>query len=698
MRRLIIDGQLFQTPAWHRGMGKYSMELLRALLKYNESHHVWDSVELIISSRIPIEAGATQAIKKFLPDVKVKKLHLLPAEINNVVPTNKNRTVVEEYVNTVSRPKDAVDFLILSVLQGGIAPAFPSQANVHKILLFYDLIPLMFFKTYLSVDRVREEYATHLAEFFQADTYLAISKTVANDLAWHTGTSSKRIFNINGGPIKHGSDSKPIDIPKPFILMHTGDDLRKNNRRGILAFEDFNQKHKNKYTLVVSSTFTEHEMRELKRLSKNIIFTGNVSGEQLNYLYKECEALFFPTEYEGLGLPLLEAMEWNKPILCSDIPVFREITPDLVEYFDYRDVQDMSAALGRLAQGKVAPNSKGYKKVLARYTWELTAKEAVAAIVRRGLSYKKPERPLTVFTPNPSQSFLGGHVQLLGSELGRMFKVGYRYEGVRTKVEQRINHTAYISPQSTSIDGRVTLESNGELCLYHVANNAACAKTLFAALGNPGIAVLYDAAIPLAWEALKHLGLLHHSRFNAELSLSQQFGEANDFLVSIVASQKVIIVHDKPLLNKLEKLAELVGRDNIKLVYTPMPAVETVYPDILPNRKAEELTVQAESANLPIDGHTIFYSLYNGLQNADMKPLADHSLLELVSSCGSVKVTDDSSISKILQALGDALGSGGVSLSERQRQALMERSRKSHTYYSTAAIVSKVAEELTHEQ
>ena len=44
-RILIVDGQVFQTPAWHRGMGKYSFELLRALEKLNNKHHYWQAMQ-----------------------------------------------------------------------------------------------------------------------------------------------------------------------------------------------------------------------------------------------------------------------------------------------------------------------------------------------------------------------------------------------------------------------------------------------------------------------------------------------------------------------------------------------------------------------------------------------------------------------------------------------------------------------------
>lgn len=223
-----------------------------------------------------------------------------------------------------------IDYFILSLMQTGIAPAFPGIAGVHKSLLFYDLIPLMFNKIYLKEERGIQEYTSKLNEF-KADTYLAISKTVANDLSLYTGIDINRIININGAPIDHSDEITELSIKKPFILMPTEMIFARTIVVAIVAFEEFNKKHNNSYRLVVTSTFTHQEKLELQKISKNVVFTGNIEGGQLNYLYMEAEALMFPTEYEGLGLPILEAMEHEKPVLCSNISVFREISPTLFE-------------------------------------------------------------------------------------------------------------------------------------------------------------------------------------------------------------------------------------------------------------------------------------------------------------------------------------------------------------------------------
>ena len=49
---------------------------------------------------------------------------------------------------------------------------------------------------------------------------------------------------------------------------------------------------------------------------------------------RNCTALFYPSLFEGFGIPILEGISMQKPVFCSDLPVFREIVGDAVNYFD----------------------------------------------------------------------------------------------------------------------------------------------------------------------------------------------------------------------------------------------------------------------------------------------------------------------------------------------------------------------------
>ena len=60
-------------------------------------------------------------------------------------------------------------------------------------------------------------------------------------------------------------------------------------------------------------------------VEQHIAFLGYLSDEDLINLYRSSDALLFPTRFEGFGLPLLEAMAADCPVITTNIPVVNEI-------------------------------------------------------------------------------------------------------------------------------------------------------------------------------------------------------------------------------------------------------------------------------------------------------------------------------------------------------------------------------------
>ena len=79
---LIFDGQVFQTPALHRGMGKYSLELIAAVMRLNREHTQWDRVVVLLSSKLETKDAVKELTAK-IPHIELQELELLPSEIGN---------------------------------------------------------------------------------------------------------------------------------------------------------------------------------------------------------------------------------------------------------------------------------------------------------------------------------------------------------------------------------------------------------------------------------------------------------------------------------------------------------------------------------------------------------------------------------------------------------------------------------------
>ena len=101
-------------------------------------------------------------------------------------------------------------------------------------------------------------------------------------------------------------------------------------------------------------------------------------------LYREAQLFVFPSIYEGFGLPLLEAMASEIPIVCSRIAPFIEIAKDTVTYFDPRSPRELARALDSLLSLPAAPNPEA-AKIARSYTWQESSEQlslALSAVIK----------------------------------------------------------------------------------------------------------------------------------------------------------------------------------------------------------------------------------------------------------------------------------------------------------------------------
>jgi glycosyltransferase involved in cell wall biosynthesis len=84
-------------------------------------------------------------------------------------------------------------------------------------------------------------------------------------------------------------------------------------------------------------------------LAKRVRFLGYVPEEQLYALWQGCASLIFPSLYEGFGIPVLEAMQFGKPVLCSNVTSLPEVAGDAALYFDPRKPAEIVQCIERVA-------------------------------------------------------------------------------------------------------------------------------------------------------------------------------------------------------------------------------------------------------------------------------------------------------------------------------------------------------------
>jgi glycosyltransferase involved in cell wall biosynthesis len=71
-------------------------------------------------------------------------------------------------------------------------------------------------------------------------------------------------------------------------------------------------------------------------LQRRVYLETSITDPELCWLYTNCTLFLAPSVTEGFGMPVIEALQCNCRIVCSDIPVFREIAGAACHYVDLR--------------------------------------------------------------------------------------------------------------------------------------------------------------------------------------------------------------------------------------------------------------------------------------------------------------------------------------------------------------------------
>jgi glycosyltransferase involved in cell wall biosynthesis len=88
------------------------------------------------------------------------------------------------------------------------------------------------------------------------------------------------------------------------------------------------------------------------KLENKVILAGYVSKAEASLLYKNALLYVFPSLDEGFGIPILEALSFSVPLICSDTDVFKEVGGDCVEYFKVGDSISLSKKITSILKSK----------------------------------------------------------------------------------------------------------------------------------------------------------------------------------------------------------------------------------------------------------------------------------------------------------------------------------------------------------
>lgn len=141
---------------------------------------------------------------------------------------------------------------------------------------------------------------------------------------------------------------------KPYVLMLGTLEPRKNH---ILAVQAIHGSLINEnINLIIAGRNgwnMEKFLEDIKQdplFDKRIFYLESPTDAEVTYLYEKTLALIIASHEEGYGLPIIEAFHFGKPVLASDIDVFREVGGECAVYFDKDDEKSLGEKVMQLMQ------------------------------------------------------------------------------------------------------------------------------------------------------------------------------------------------------------------------------------------------------------------------------------------------------------------------------------------------------------
>lgn len=246
------------------------------------------------------------------------------------------------------------------------------DTKIKKILTVYDMIHEKY------PNYFKNQGFTELKKLScnHADHIICISNNTKIDLVEKFKIKEEKISVIYlGADHLNKIESSKKNIEFRFIL-YVGS--RKNYKNFSLLLNAYkkNKQLQNDYKIICYGgervdEITKKEIIALNIPLKNIIFLKG-SDSDLKNLYEKASLFVYPSIEEGFGIPPLEAINLNCPILISNIPVFNEVMGSNVNYFNSGDENDLLKQMENILYNKFdyKNNHKELEFLKKKYSWK----------------------------------------------------------------------------------------------------------------------------------------------------------------------------------------------------------------------------------------------------------------------------------------------------------------------------------------
>lgn len=280
-------------------------------------------------------------------------------------------------------------------------PIFLKKKKVEKCLHFANTAPLVVRNHFVvihdaAVFQKNQQWFSRsftlwyrflLPKIAQRNMVGTVSQFSVRELSNYLSLPEKEITILYNGvsyPLQRAKVDQPPIETTPYLLVVGSLNNRKGIENAVKAFlqsDSLSQKYR---LVIVGSTshhFTKTDLFTTIAQSDQITVRSRVTDCEMANLYQHAELLLAPYIYEGFGLPILEALYFNTPVLANDLEVFRELFQDGIHYVNSNDIFTFETSINYTLKNSPSENSYHLKRYVLRKLSYLSAADVLLELL-----------------------------------------------------------------------------------------------------------------------------------------------------------------------------------------------------------------------------------------------------------------------------------------------------------------------------